>query len=165
MHPVDEFLALKADIRRLEARAAELRAAFLSGEVPLRSNGAEVVVQAHSRRVLLQSRLPGWVQSDPRLWQTRHLRIVKTRSLQTPGEPDPAAHEPCADDRVSLRRQRLSGNTAQPDDPPLRAVTSCRIAPIPDWATGGAAQAPCDPPMPPLRVATARDDDEIVRIE
>ena len=154
MHPVDEFLALRADIRRLEARAAELRAAFLAGEVPLRSSGAEVVVARHSRRVLLQDRLPGWVQSDPRLWQTRHLRIVKAHSLGTDTGPDGAG----ADDPLATRRQRLAGNATRQDGMPIRPALSPSAAP----PHPRLHQATPDQPLPRLCVPIQPPGEDII---
>lgn len=81
MHPVDEFAALKAEIRRLEARAGILRAAFLAGEAEGRSNQYEVLVRTQSRRVLIPDRLPEAILEDPRFWQTRRSSIVTLREL------------------------------------------------------------------------------------
>ena len=44
MHPADEFAEIRSQIARLEARSKALRAAFLSGAVPLTGKQAEIVV-------------------------------------------------------------------------------------------------------------------------
>lgn len=82
MHPVDEFAALKAEIRRLETRAGALRDLFLVHGAPRGSNRREIVVRQQTRRVLVPDRLPNAIRQDPRLWEQRTSHLVTVRSRE-----------------------------------------------------------------------------------
>ena len=79
MHPVDEFAALKSEIKRLETRAGALRDLFLAQGVPQGSNRHEVIVRQQSRRVLVPDRLPDAIRRDPRYWEVRTSQLVTLR--------------------------------------------------------------------------------------
>ncbi|MCA2010246.1 hypothetical protein LCM17_02005 [Cereibacter sphaeroides] len=85
MHPVDEFAALKSEIRRLEARAAALRIDFLEGgpaaRSGLRSERHELMVREEFRRTLVPDRLPIRILDDPHFWDTRVAAVVTIRRL------------------------------------------------------------------------------------
>ena len=88
MHPVDEYARLKAEIRRLEARAKVLRDGFLGSDAPLRSNRHHVVVKTQNRRVFLRDRLPAHILTDPQYWEMRQSPIVTVRELPSVDEDD-----------------------------------------------------------------------------
>ncbi|MGR3805314.1 hypothetical protein [Marinibacterium profundimaris] len=81
MHPADEFAEIRSQIARLEARSKALRAAFLSGAVPLTGKQAEIVVARRSQRTFQRSRLPEHILASPDLWGKREVVYVTARSL------------------------------------------------------------------------------------
>ncbi len=81
MDPVEEYSALKEEIRRLEDRLAVLREGFLQPGARLRSNRHEVVVRQQGRKVFLRDRLPAATLNDPQYWEDRLSVIVTVRSL------------------------------------------------------------------------------------
>ncbi|MCH2078379.1 MAG: hypothetical protein MK180_16140 [Rhodobacteraceae bacterium] len=69
MHPADEYVRLKDQIRALEARAHALRYKFISGQAPLASNAVEISVQRQKRRVFIRDSLPDYILKEPSLWE------------------------------------------------------------------------------------------------
>lgn len=82
MPPADELEVVRAEIKRLRAREAELRAAVLEegGAEPGQDWRVEVVEQR--RRTLDRAALPPEVVRDPRFWKERVARVVKTVSVR-----------------------------------------------------------------------------------
>ncbi|MEM1386311.1 MAG: hypothetical protein AAF626_01030 [Pseudomonadota bacterium] len=87
MHPADELAHVRKEIARLRARADHLRAGFLSGALPCRSNAREVVVTQKAQRVFRRDRLPREILDDPSMWAMRKSCYVQLREIVTP-EPD-----------------------------------------------------------------------------
>ena len=79
MHPADEYAKLKEEIGRLVARADRLRAQFLDGAAPLRSNSHEVIVSHHPQRVFVKDLLPHDILADPRYWRENRAAVVRVR--------------------------------------------------------------------------------------
>ena len=88
MDPVDEFARLKAEIRRLQDRADELRDGFLRPGARLRSNRFEITVKRSPRRCFAKERLPEAVLADPRYWDERESEVVTCREIATFGADD-----------------------------------------------------------------------------
>lgn len=84
MHPADELAWLRAEIRRLARREAELRDRFVTGEAPLEGVEARVIVRSSRRAVFRRERLPSDLLSDPALWdtQTTHTVTVQQRGRE-----------------------------------------------------------------------------------
>lgn len=78
-HPAEELFELRARIRALKAREAELRAFFLNAARPADRRGLahEVTVVRQRRRVFVRERLPREVLNDPVYWELRHSSVVK----------------------------------------------------------------------------------------
>ena len=112
MHPVDEFAALKAEIGRLQDRAAALRRDFLdngpAARFGLRSERHEVLVREQFRRSLLPDRLPEHILDDPIYWDTSVSRIVTLQRLR----PEPST-------RTRRLRQGRAGPSWQVELPGL----------------------------------------------
>jgi len=75
--PADELAEIRAEIRRLKAREAELREALLE------TGGADglnwhVTIVEQRRRTLDREALPAAILDDPRYWKDSVSRIVKT---------------------------------------------------------------------------------------
>ena len=87
MHPVDEYAALKEQIKQLEARALDLRARFLAPNAPRRSNQYEVVVRHQTRRTFQKDRLPADILNDARYWEETSSPIVTVKSLTLQEKP------------------------------------------------------------------------------
>lgn len=81
MDPIEEFAAIKHQIRVPEERAAVLRAQFLEPGVRLRSNRHEVVVRDQSRQVFLRDKLPAEVLANPRDCSLTRSTRVSVRAL------------------------------------------------------------------------------------
>lgn len=90
MDPVDEFARLKAEIKRLQDRAAVLRDGFLRPGARLRSNRFEITVKRSKRRTFQKDRLPEAVLADPRYWEERESEVVTCHEIATfrAGEDD-----------------------------------------------------------------------------
>jgi hypothetical protein len=88
MPPADELELVRAEIKRLRAREAELRAAVLEdGAEPGQDWRVEVVEQR--RRTLDRTSLPPEISGDPRYWKERVARVVKTVSVRARSAPAP----------------------------------------------------------------------------
>jgi hypothetical protein len=87
MPPADELELVRAEIKRLRAREAELRAAVLGegGTEPGQDWRVEIVEQR--RRTLDRAALPREIGSDPRYWKERVARVVKTVSVRARSAP------------------------------------------------------------------------------
>ena len=91
MPPADELELVRAEIKRLRAREAELRAAVLEegGAEPGQEWRVEIVEQR--RRTLDRAALPREIGNDPRYWKERVARVVKTVSVRARAVPGPAS--------------------------------------------------------------------------
>ncbi|AUC52718.1 hypothetical protein CDO87_05705 [Sagittula sp. P11] len=85
MHPVDELAQLRAQMRRLKAREAELRAQVLSGNAPPISNRHRVEIVRQRRPDFVKDKLPEHVLNDPWYWETRETQVVKVVDLARRG--------------------------------------------------------------------------------
>lgn len=77
MTPADELGYIRAEIRRLKAREAELRAEILeTGD----ASGTEytIEIRTQERRTFDRSRLPQDIQDDPAYWKLSTSQIVKS---------------------------------------------------------------------------------------
>lgn len=79
IHPVEELFEVRAEIRALRAREAELRAFFLENAAPDERVGPlhQVAIQTGRRRVFDPTHLPAPIREDPRYWSDRTSRVVK----------------------------------------------------------------------------------------
>ena len=91
-HPADELGDLRADIRRLKAREAELRERFIASGATVRGDETEVIVRRQRRRVLLRDRLPPQILQDPRLYEERVTTTVISRPIGGRAPGDQAIH-------------------------------------------------------------------------
>jgi hypothetical protein len=93
MPPADELELVRAEIKRLRAREAELRAAMLEegGAEPGQEWRVEIVEQR--RRTLDRAALPREIGNDPRFWKERVARVVKTVSVRARSVPCKAGEE------------------------------------------------------------------------
>ena len=106
MPPADELELVRAEIKRLRAREAELRAEIVGqadGESIGRDWRVEIVEQR--RRSLDRAALPPEIARDPRYWKESVTRIVRT-------VPAGARRPRRARARTAVRNSRLSGRLA-----------------------------------------------------
>ena len=87
MDPVDELARLRAEIKRLEAREATLRAEMLRPGARLRSNMHEVVIKDQVRKTFQKDLLPPDILNAPRYWKETRCQTVLVRQLADVG-PD-----------------------------------------------------------------------------
>ena len=80
-HPADELADLRARMRDLKAREAELRRVLLFGESGLCGDDHAVTLKKRRRRVFVKDRLPGHILRDPALWEDRETTHVVTRPV------------------------------------------------------------------------------------
>jgi hypothetical protein len=86
MPPADELELVRAEIKRLRAREAELREQVLGeGAEPGQDWRVEVVEQR--RRTLDRAALPREIAADPRYWKESVARVVKTVSVHARSVP------------------------------------------------------------------------------
>jgi hypothetical protein len=87
MPPADELELVRAEIKRLRKREAELRGAVLEegGAEPGQDWRVEIVEQR--RRTLDHAALPREIGEDPRYWKERVARVVKTVSVRARTAP------------------------------------------------------------------------------
>lgn len=81
MHPADEFAQIKAEMRRLKARADTLRQGFIDGANHRRSNRHQVVIETQCRRKLLREKLPPHILADEALWEEASSKIVTVEEI------------------------------------------------------------------------------------
>lgn len=81
----DELGDVRAEIRALRAREADLRQALIDAHPngPVAGQRFEVVVREKARRVFDRDSLPGAILGDDRFWMIRTARTVVTRSCDT----------------------------------------------------------------------------------
>jgi hypothetical protein len=87
MPAADELELVRAEIKRLKAREAELRAAMLEGGDTEPGQDWRVEVVEQRRRTLDRAALPPEIAADPRFWKERVARVVKTISVRARGVP------------------------------------------------------------------------------
>jgi hypothetical protein len=80
MHPADELAWLRAEIRRLTRREAELRARFVAGKADREGTEASVTVRRTRRCIFRRERLPAHVLADPGLWDETAQPTVLVKS-------------------------------------------------------------------------------------
>jgi hypothetical protein len=87
MPAADELELVRAEIKRLRAREAELRSVLLEedGAEPGQDWRVEVVEQR--RRTLDRAALPPEISRDPRYWKERVARVVRTVSVRARPAP------------------------------------------------------------------------------
>jgi len=94
LHPADELNLVRAQMRRLKAREAALRARLIEGEDRA---GAAWVAEVRERRArrIDPARLPLSARADPRSWLDRRQTSVTLRPRLPSDEADmpPAAHQ------------------------------------------------------------------------
>lgn len=85
LSPADELGMIRAEMRRLKAREAELRAQIL--EIGAPEPGAEwrIEVIEQRRRTFDRTALPPSITEDPRYWKESITKIVKTVPVEDPG--------------------------------------------------------------------------------
>jgi hypothetical protein len=100
IHPAEELFELRAEIRALKAREAELRAYFLSGARGPDRRGPfhEVAVTRQRHRVLARDRLPAAILHSPRYWREEITPVVTLLRR----EPLPQCHGLAAPDAAFL---------------------------------------------------------------
>ena len=76
LHPADELALIRGEITLLEAREAELRSGFLSGQLPVTGAAARVEIRQQQRRIFCKERLPPAILNDPQLWEQRVVLAV-----------------------------------------------------------------------------------------
>lgn len=83
IHPADELSLVREELRRLKAREAELRAGFLTGDLPRVGSIAQVGLKVQRRRVLQRNALPPSIQNDARYWKLAesHVVVVEDRDI------------------------------------------------------------------------------------
>ncbi|MGH1367292.1 MAG: hypothetical protein ACRBCL_01650 [Maritimibacter sp.] len=97
LHPAEELFALRAEIRALRAREAELEDYFMEAAAPARCGPLhEARLEPFIERVLVPSRLPADLSSDPSLYERRittrlTLHTRDPQALFTPNERRPRA--------------------------------------------------------------------------
>ncbi|MWD29164.1 hypothetical protein E0K89_016920 [Aquicoccus sp. SCR17] len=93
MPPADELAHVRAEIRALRAREAELRDGFLAGRLDPSGIEARIRVKQSRRKVFLRERLPTRLQTDPALWETRLCRVVQVEPLEGAAPSAPPGDE------------------------------------------------------------------------
>lgn len=81
MLPADELASVRAQIRTLEAREAELRNGFLSGALNPRGQYVSVEIKPQSRRTLDREALPRAIKEDPAFWRVTKVNSVVLRKI------------------------------------------------------------------------------------
>lgn len=99
VHPVEELFEIRAEMRALKAREAELRTFFVERAGPAERIGPfhEVTVRRETERVFQADRLPRSLRADPALWDIRPRAQV---AVARRAEPELCAGFAEAPDRV-----------------------------------------------------------------
>ncbi len=87
--PADELAIIRAEIKDLRHREAQLRAVFLendSGETQLGS-WHDVEIVTHQSRVFDPAALPDHIRNDPKHWRMLETRTVRICEPQMPKPP------------------------------------------------------------------------------
>jgi len=158
IHPVEELFEIRAEIRALKAREAELRAFFLdrAGQAERRGPFHEVAVVEQTSRVLDRARLPRAVLEDPGLWRTR--RTTQVRLLRRSAPPEchafaPPARRPGGSRRTMICSSRLPRPRRGGPQPIRRRVRSASSEKPPSRASGS-SPATAPPSGPKVTSAT-----------
>lgn len=93
----DALGAVRAEIKSLKAREADLRAALLAARWngPVAGNRFAVTVRESTRRSIDMDTLPETIRHDPQYWKTSITRTVVTKPL-------PQAHPPPREEDIDL---------------------------------------------------------------
>jgi hypothetical protein len=86
MKPADELAQIRAEMRVLRDREADLRIQFLAHRAPLDGHLHRVEIAEQQHDVFLRERLPERILSNPNYWDARTQKIVRIR-------PQPDAHK------------------------------------------------------------------------
>ncbi|MCI2398856.1 hypothetical protein [Aliiroseovarius subalbicans] len=82
IHPVEELAEIRAEMRQLKAREAELRRYFLSEAAPACEGPFHRVdIRRQRARVFDKTRLPQVILSDPRFYKDRVSDVVKVQPV------------------------------------------------------------------------------------
>ena len=88
IHPAEELAQIRAEIRQLQAREAELRAGFLTGDSPCEGPMHRVCVEERSTRVFDKTRLPEAILQNPRFYRDQiSARVVLELATDEPALP------------------------------------------------------------------------------
>ncbi|SMY08187.1 hypothetical protein [Flavimaricola marinus] len=80
MTPADELASLRAQIRKLARREAQLRFDFASGKLPTTGMNCKVTVSTKRHKVFCKELLPDHVLADPRFWQMQETQWVDVKA-------------------------------------------------------------------------------------
>lgn len=79
LNPADELAHIRAEMKRLKSREAELRAAFLTDpEMPRIGRWHKVDLLTERRTVFEPRLLPADIRNDPRFLRDRVTRVLRT---------------------------------------------------------------------------------------
>ncbi|MEZ5716816.1 MAG: hypothetical protein R3D85_17695 [Paracoccaceae bacterium] len=93
LHPADELGEIRARIRALQAREADLRQALLDDPGLVRGERFQADIRRQTRRVFLRDRLPPDILNRADLWEQRDSPVVSLRP-RGPAAPAPARAAP-----------------------------------------------------------------------
>ena len=91
IYPADELAQIRAQIRKLKAREATLRAGFLDGSLVQQGHTYHVRITQSRSRVLVPARLPEDIRFNDDYYRQR---VSKTVRLVTASEPEFSVIEP-----------------------------------------------------------------------
>lgn len=138
LHPAEELFELRAQLRALKLREAELRDFFLTDALPQDRIGPFHTVTLHGqqRRNLVKSRLPQAIVADPQYYDTSKVTQIRLdRGSYMPGfsaPPCSPAPAPCPTSGPK------TGPKTGPNPPPSGQYPpqfpSPRPPPSPQWA-------------------------------
>jgi hypothetical protein len=80
MTPADELASLRAQIRKLAQREAQLRFAFAAGELPTTGMSCKVIVSTKRHMQFRKELLPDDVLADPQYWQVQETQWVDIKA-------------------------------------------------------------------------------------
>jgi hypothetical protein len=86
MPPADELELVRAEIKRLKAREAQLRDEVLGGAAEAGQDWRVEVIEQR-RRTLDRAALPPEIADNPRYWKESVSRVVKTVSVRARSAP------------------------------------------------------------------------------
>ena len=79
MSPADELAQVRAEMRVLRDREADLKTQFLARRAPLDGHLHRIEITEQKQEVFLRERLPDAILSNPNYWDARTQKIVRVR--------------------------------------------------------------------------------------
>jgi hypothetical protein len=81
MCPADELALVRAQLRELQDREADLKIAFLTRRAPLLGRDHRVEIRSHNNLVFQSELLPENILKNPSYWRARNTKQIRVKPV------------------------------------------------------------------------------------